>query len=121
MTPVVLSLLVILLNAPGVSRMSQADAAEGYFKITYEVDRSGPKEIRLIGKIVNESWMDVKDVRLRVQALDAKGKVVAEPRAFVDRYIKGRGEGYWEATTKPDPRIVGFRVWVSGYRYQVYR
>jgi hypothetical protein len=121
MRRVALSLLAILLGTFGSSHISQAIAAEGYFKVTYEVDRSGPKEIRLVGKIVNESWLDVKDVRLRVQALDANGKVVTEPRAFVDRFIKARGEGYWEATMPPDPKIVGFRVYVVGYRYQVYR
>jgi hypothetical protein len=121
MTRVILPLLLVLLGAFDLSQTGRAVAAEGYFKITYTVDRSGPKEIRLVGSIVNEAWLDVKDVRLRVQALDAAGKVVAEPRAFVDRFIKGRGEGYWEATMTPDPRIVSFRVYVVGYRYQVYR
>ncbi len=121
MKHVAASLLAILLVASGLTAIGHASAAEGYFKVTYTVDRSGPKEIRLIGSIVNESWLDVKDVRLRVQALDAAGKVVTEPRAFVDRSIRARGEGYWEATMPPDARIVGFRVYVVGYRYQVYR
>lgn len=92
---------------------------ESYFRITYAIDRSGPRELRLVGRIFNDASLDAVSVRLRVQALDAAGNVLAEPSAFVDRVVRARSEGYWEASLPPDPRINGFRVTVVGYRYQV--
>ncbi len=97
-----------------------AEASDTYFRITYRIDRSGPGEIRLIGRIFNESSLDASNVRLRVQALDAMNNVVSEPSAFVDRIIRARSEGYWEASVAPDPRISGYRVTVAGYRFQVH-
>jgi hypothetical protein len=90
-----------------------------YFRVTYVIDRSGPREIRLVGRIANEASLDAIGVRLRVEALDPAGNVLAEPPAFVDRVVRARSEGYWEASVPPDPRITGFRVTVVGYRYQV--
>jgi hypothetical protein len=107
---------VALIVAVGIA----AEAADTYFRITYRIDRSGPREIRLIGGIFNESSLDASNVRLRVQALDALGNVVSEPSAFVDRIIRARSEGYWEASVPPDPRISGYRVTVAGYRFQVH-
>ncbi len=96
-------------------------AADGYFRVTFTIDRSGPREIRLIGRVFNDSSLDATSVRLRVQALDAAGNVIVEPPAFVDRLVRARSEGYWDASMPPDPRIIGFRVTVVGYRYQVIR
>ena len=93
--------------------------AADYFTITYHVDRSGPREIRLIGRILNTTSLDAVNVRLRVQAVDAAGALVIELPAFVDRLIRARHEGYWDASVPPDPRITGFRVIVTGYRFQV--
>lgn len=94
-------------------------AAGDYFRVTYSIDRSGPKEIRLIGLIFNEASLDAVNVRLRVQAIDAAGTVLAEPPAFVDRLVQARSEGYWEASVPPDPRINGFRVVVVGYKFRI--
>ncbi len=93
--------------------------AADYFTITYNIDRSGPRQIRLIGRILNNTSLDAVNVRLRVQALDAAGDVVAELPTYVDRLIRARREGYWDASVPPDPRITGFRVVVAGYRFQV--
>ncbi len=94
-------------------------AAGDYFRITFSIDRSGPKEIRLIGRIFNEASIDAVNVRLRVQAIDAAGNVLSEPSAFVDRLVQARSEGYWEASLPPDPRINGFRVVVVGYKFRI--
>ena len=95
-----------------------ADAAD-YFTITYNIARSGPRQIRLDGRIFNNTSLDAVNVRLRVQALSAAGDVIAELPAFVDRLIRARHEGYWDASVPPDPRITGFRVVVASYRFQV--
>ncbi len=94
-------------------------ASDSYFRVTYTIDRSGPKEIRLIGRIFNEASLDAGSIRLRVQALDTAGNVLSEPAAFVDRLVRARSEGYWEASLPPDARINGFRVVVVGYRFLV--
>jgi len=95
-----------------------ADAAD-YFTITYNIDRSGPRQIRLDGRIFNNTSLDAVNVRLRVQALGAAGEVVAELPAYVDRLIRARHEGYWDASVPADLRITGFRVVVAGYRFLV--
>jgi hypothetical protein len=106
---------LVVLGALGLA--VGADGAD-YFTITYNIDRSGPRQIRLDGRIFNNTSLDAVNVRLRVQALSATG-VVAELPAFVDRLIRARHEGYWDASVPPDPRITGFRVVVTGYRFLV--
>jgi len=93
--------------------------AADYCTITYNIDRSGPRQIRLDGRIFNNTSLDAVNVRLRVQALSAAGDVVAELPAYVDRLIRARHEGYWDASVPPDPRITGFRIVVAGYRFLV--
>jgi hypothetical protein len=95
--------------------------AQGYLRVKFQIDRSGPNEIRLIGRIFNDTDLDARDIRLRVQALDAAGKVVVEPRAQVQNVVPAHGEGYWDASMPPDPRILGFKVVVVGqkFSYQV--
>lgn len=107
---------LIVLVALGLAAGARAG---DYFTITYHVDRSGPREIRLIGRILNNTSLDATNVRLRVQAIDAAGALVTELPAFVDRLIRARHEGYWDAAVPPDPRITGFRVVVASYRFQV--
>jgi len=97
---------------------ARAPAAD-YFTITYNIDRSGPRQIRLDGRIFNNTSLDAVNVRLRVQALSAAGDVVAELPAYVDRLVRARHEGYWDASVPADPRITGFRVVVAGYRFLV--
>ena len=97
----------------------EAEALGDWFRVTYTIDRSGPKEIRLIGRIFNTTSRDAVNVQLRVQALDAAGNVLGEPPAFVDRLVQARSEGYWEASLGPDPRISGFRVVVVGYKFRI--
>src|SRR5713226_8146439 len=59
----------------------EAAALGDWFRVTYTIDRSGPKEIRLIGRIFNTTSRDAANVQLRVQALDAAGNVLGEPGA----------------------------------------
>lgn len=107
---------VTVLAALGLAAVARAG---DYFTITYHIDRSGPREIRLIGRILNNTSLDATNVRLRVQAVDPAGALVTELPAYVDRLIRARHEGYWDASVPPDPRITGFRVVVTGYRFQV--
>ena len=111
----------VCLVALAVLGLAMGALATDYLTITYNIDRSGPRQIRLIGRILNNTTLDAVNVRLRVQALDAAGGVVADVPAYVDQLIRARREGYWDASVPPDARITGFRVLVAEYRFQAQR
>jgi hypothetical protein len=103
-------LLVVILGAAGAF-------AQGYFRPTFTVDRSG-KQIVLNGRIANDATLDASDIRLRVVALDGAGNPVADTIAYVDRVVPARGEAIWQAKFPANPAITSFRLVILGYDFR---
>ncbi|HEU5322456.1 MAG TPA: FxLYD domain-containing protein [Methylomirabilota bacterium] len=101
----------------GVAFLLLASAAPGQdnFRITYDVDRR-PNQVRLVGRVVNEGQVDVFEVSVTAEALDARGRVVASGISYVDSRI-GRGESRpFVAVVPAAPMATRYRVGVSSFR-----
>lgn len=108
-------LTVIVAAAPTTVGHAQQ---QHYFRFQFNIDRSSPKQLGLIGRIYNDSGVDAVNVRLKVVAMDGTGATVAERNAYVDRVVPARGEAFWDAKFPPNPNLVSFRIVVQGFEYK---
>ena len=53
------------------------------FQLRYSVDRTNPAQVRVNGTVENEARLDVVDVYVTAEALDAGGRVLGRGIAFV--------------------------------------
>jgi hypothetical protein len=91
-------------------------AAQGPFRVTYNVDRSAPGRTRVIGQVFNDAPVDVVDVYVTAEAIDGNGKVVARGISFVSPSIRQGGSAPFEAAVPAPTSATNFRVRVSNYR-----
>lgn len=96
--------------------MAASAAAQGPFRITYNVDRNAGGRTRIVGHVFNDSPTDVVDVYVTAEAVDAGGKTVARGITFVSPNIRQGGSAPFEAAVPAPPSAISFRVRVSGYR-----
>jgi len=93
-----------------------ADAgAQDIFRLTWDVERN-PGRTRVTGQVVNQGRVDVVDVYVTAEALDANGKVVARGISFVSPSIPQGATAKFEAAVPAPPTATSFRVRVSNYR-----
>jgi len=97
--------------APGAAR------AEDPFQIRYNIDRSGSGPVRVQGTVYNEARLDVLDVYVTAEALDAGGKVVGRGIAFVSGSIPQRASAPFVVNIPAAQTATTFRVRVSSFRY----
>ncbi len=96
--------------------MTVAAAAQGPFRITYDVERTASGRTRISGSVFNESPTDVVDVYVTAEALDTSGKTVARGITFVSPSISQGGDAAFEALVPAPASTARFRVRVSSYR-----
>jgi hypothetical protein len=106
----------ILLVVGVVVLLSTVAAAQGPFRITFNVDRSNPSRTRITGQVINEGRVDVVDVYVTAEAVDARGKVVARGISFVSSSIPQGGTAEFEAAVPAPATATSFRVKVSNFR-----
>lgn len=114
---VALALAALAAVAPSASH---ADA-QGYFRVTYNVDKTGPTRVELSGLVFNDTSQDVVDVYVTAEALDASGKVLARGIAFVASSIPGRRSSDFSARVPNVRGTTDFRVSVSSFRFGIGR
>ena len=90
--------------------------AQGNFRVTYNVDKTGPTQVELSGWVFNDAAQDVVDVYVTAEALDASGKVLARGITFVAISIPGRRNADFSARVPNVRGTTGFRVSVSSFR-----
>lgn len=90
--------------------------AQGFFRISYDVDKSRPDQVRLVGQVTNDNSTEVFEVSVMAQALNAAGKVVASGITYVDSRIDRGASKPFEAVVPAVPGATRFRVSVSSYR-----
>ncbi|HSE92561.1 MAG TPA: FxLYD domain-containing protein [Methylomirabilota bacterium] len=105
-----------LVTAALLALMAVSVAAQGPFRITYDVDRSSPGRTRIAGQVFNDTPTDVVDVYVTAEAVDGNGKVVARGISFVSPAISRGGSAPFEAAVPAPPSATNFRVRVSSYR-----
>lgn len=102
--------------ASALAGLLTAPAQAQDFRVTFEVDRSNPSQIRLNGAVVNEGRNDVLDVYVTAEALDNAGKIVARGITFVSPSIPSRGRATFVASVPAVPGAVRYRVSVTSFR-----
>jgi hypothetical protein len=105
------------LIAVGMTLAPAAGQAEDPFQLRYTVDRGGTGPVRVQGTVVNEARLDVYDVYVTAEALDASGKVVGRGIAFVSGSIPQRASAPFAVSIPAAQTATSFRVRVSSFRY----
>lgn len=90
--------------------------AQGNFRVTYNVDRTGPSHVQLIGEVFNDAAIDVIDVSVSAEALDGAGKRLAQGITWVGP-IRARSSASFAARVPAVRGTTGFRVRVSSFQY----
>ena len=90
-------------------------AAQENFRITHDVDTSNPARTRVTGVVFNDARVDVFDVHVTAEALNAARKTVARGIAFVSPQIRQGASAPFEAVV-PSKDAVTYRVRVSNFR-----
>lgn len=109
---------LLALAALGALAASAGPAhAQGHFLVTWNVEKTGPPRVEIVGKVVNDSMQDVVDVYVTAEALDASGKVLARGIAFVASQIPGRRSSEFSVRVPAVPGATDYRVRVSNFRY----
>ncbi len=107
--------LIGILAVLVIAGAASADAQEA-FRVVFDVDRSNPEQMQVMGTVYNDSSQDMFDVSVTAEALDAKGKVVARGITYVTPRIPGRGSVSFLAKVPSVPTAVRYRASVSSYR-----
>ena len=86
------------------------------FHVAYTVERGGSGPARVSGRVLNESNVDVFDVYVTAEALDAGGKVLGRGLVFVSAAIPPRGSVPFAISIPAAQAAASFRVQVSSFR-----
>jgi precorrin-6B methylase 1 len=104
---------VVLLLVPGLALAQGAKS----FRLTWNVEKSGPISTEVAGQVVNDSRLDAFDVYVTVEALDDKGKVVARGLTHVSPLMRASASEAFVAKVPVVPGIASYRVLVSSFRF----
>jgi hypothetical protein len=110
-----LFLVLAVLGAPALS--ADRALAQGNFRVTWSVEKTGPTHVELAGVVVNNSSQDALDVYVTAAAVDASGKILARGIAFVAPQIPARRSSEFSARVPNVPGTTVFRVSVSNFRF----
>jgi hypothetical protein len=91
------------------------ESAAQDFQVTFTADQTTPNRTKITGTVVNTGRIDVLDVHVTAEALDAGGKVVGRGIAFVSPNIPQGASAPFEALI-PVGTAAKFRVRVTNYR-----
>ena len=90
--------------------------AQAFFHVAYTVERGGSGPARVNGRVLNEGSVDVFDVYVTAEALDAAGKVLGRGLVFVSASIPPRGIVPFSIAIPAAQTAASFRVRVSSFR-----
>lgn len=105
------------LIAVGMTLAPSVGHAEDPFQVKYTVERGGSGPVRVQGTVVNEAKLDVYDVYVTAEALDAAGKVVGRGIVFVSGLIPQSGTAPFTINIPAAQAAASFRLRVSSFRY----
>lgn len=110
-------LLLALATLGALAAGARPAEAQGQFRVTWSVERTGATHAELVGQVANDAAQDVVDVYVTAEALDASGKVLARGIAFVAPQIPARRATAFSARVPNVLGTTGFRVRVSSFRF----
>lgn len=106
--------LLLALLVTTVDLASAQTRGDESFRITYGVDRGGA-QIKVSGRVVNDSRFDALNVYVTAESLDANGRLVASGVSYVDIGIPPHGSAPFVATLPASERATTFRVRVTSF------
>ena len=115
---VALAALAVAL-ALGVAPVAAQKMPPG-FRVTYNVDKTGPTNAELSGQVYNDNSMDAVDVYVNVEAVDGGGKVVAQGIPYVG-IVRSRSSAAFKAKVPVVPNATGFQVGINSFRFSLGR
>lgn len=83
-----------------------------YFSLQWQADQRGGKPT-VSGYVTNQWGMAMRNVRLRVEALDAAGNATASYIGYVNGYVTPGSRVYWEVPVQAT--AASYRVSVLSY------
>ena len=115
-TPIGRRRAIFAVTAAALGLLPDFGRAYDPFHVAYTVERGGPGPARVNGRVLNESGVDVFDVYVTAEALDASGKVLGRGLVFVSSSIPPRGTVPFAISIPAAQAAASFRVRVSSYR-----
>ncbi|PYM91504.1 MAG: hypothetical protein DME04_19000 [Candidatus Rokuibacteriota bacterium] len=112
---VVLAAVLVTVVAPAPAQQIPAG-----FRVTYNVDKTGPTHVELSGQVYNDNNVDVTDVYVSAEAVDSSGKVVAQGIPYVGS-VRSRSSAPFKARVPVVPNATAFRVGINGFRFALGR
>jgi hypothetical protein len=112
---VVLAALLVTGVAPATAQKIPAG-----FRVTYNVDKTGPTHVELSGQVYNDNAVDATDVYVSAEAVDSSGKVVAEGIPYVGS-VRSRSSAPFKARVPVVPNATAFRVGINSFRFALGR
>jgi hypothetical protein len=90
------------------------------FRVTYNVDKTGPTNVELSGQVYNDNNMDALDVYVNAEAVNGAGKVVAQGIPYVG-IVRSRSSAPFKAKVPVVPNATGFQVGINSFRFSLGR
>lgn len=97
-------------------RTSDDARAQGAFRVTHNIDRTGPSHVELSGTVFNDAPTDAIDVYVTAQALDQAGRRVAQGVSWVGAVSRSSSAGF-TAKIPAVPGTASYRVAVTSFRF----
>ena len=108
---------IVTLAASALALIPGLGRAQAFFHLAYTVERGGGTgPVRVNGRVLNEGSVDLFDVYVTAEALDASGKVLGRGLVFVGASIPPRGVLPFSIAIPAAQNAASFRVQVSSYR-----
>jgi hypothetical protein len=82
--------LAVLVATPPVADAQDSRFSDSRFEITWRV-RGTPPAFRFDGEVTNRQPIDVSDIVLAVESVDASGRVTSTTVGFIDGSVTGNG------------------------------
>ena len=118
-SPRVLLVALAVALALGVAPVAAQKIPPG-FRVTYNVDKTGPTNVELSGQVYNDNPMDAVDVYVNAEAVDSGGKVVAQGIPYVG-IVRSRSSASFKARVPVVPNATGFKVGINSFRFSLGR
>jgi hypothetical protein len=106
----------IVVTAAALTLIPRFARAQDPFQLSYTVERGGTGPARVQGRVRNDGNVDVLDVYVTAEAVDAGGKVLGRGLAFVSSVIPPRVTVAFAISIPAAQTAASFRVRVSSFR-----
>jgi hypothetical protein len=99
-----------------VMAVAPAARAQGPFRVTFKVEKTGPAGTEITGQVTNDARAEVLDVYVTAEAVGGGGRVLARGVAHVGDVLRDGQSASFLISVPAVPGTARYRVSVSSYR-----